>query len=482
MSLPLVKKIAGWRSSVRLPVLASFGFTAVSLVAKLMLVVFTPLITRLLSPAEYGVYTLYASWVGVFTVLCTLDLAGSGLYRGLQKWGREKAPTFLFSASLLILLPFLSVFLLFFAARGTVSSFLGLPAPLLFFLFAEVLGDALLSVSSAFCRYYSHPLRYAVTTLSVTFFSLLFTVLLIRADLLRAEARVVSTAIVTLFVGIAASFFLYKNKKISFSPDVWGFLCRYSLPLFPHALCLCFLTGIGRLSVGKYLGTAELSVYGLAYSIGMVPCFLTVGIQSSYQPWLLRKTAAGEKKEIGKMTNTLAFAVGAVCLSVTLTAPEAVAILAPESYGAALDFVGILSLSVFPLFLYNVEAGIELYYEKTWRLSAATIPVTLLSAAGFLYFVPRYGLSAAAILTPVSYLLLCFSHFLSLKKTARTFRFPFFRLLLLYAAFAAATVAAPRIYGSFVLRYSAVLLLGSAALYLLYRRKDLLLEPKGTVS
>ncbi|GEM_PF-4414722 len=478
MLLSFKNQLKKWKNSLRQPVLASLGFTAVSLVCKLLLVVFTPIFTRLLTPSEYGVYTLFSSFVGVFFIVCTLDLTGGALYRGLLIWGRENAYSFLYAAALLLLLPIMLAFTVFLFFSDAISSFLSLPTPLVYFLFAEILGDALLSVSSAYCRYYSYPLRYAVTTLAFTFFSLIFTLVLILATPFRSEARVVATASVSLAVGILALFTLLKGRKKEFSFDVWRFLCRCALPLFPHALCLCLLTNLGRLSVGRLLGTGMLSSFGLSMSIGMAPCFLTVGIQSAYAPWLLRKTAAGKHKEIAALTGALAFFIGTVCLSVSLAAPEILAFLAPESYRDSLYAVGIVSLGVLPLFLFNVFVGIELCDERTWRLSAATLPITVLFVIGFLCFVPKYGVLAATVLTPFSYLSLALSHALLLKLTKRKTLLPFARLFLCYLVFCAATLGAPLLYELPLLRYLLIFLFMAASFFVLWLQKDKLLEPK----
>ena len=37
-------------------------------------VIFTPIFTRILTPSEFGVYSLYTSLMGLFTAICTLDI------------------------------------------------------------------------------------------------------------------------------------------------------------------------------------------------------------------------------------------------------------------------------------------------------------------------------------------------------------------------------------------------------------------------
>ena len=74
---------------LRTPVRASFGFTAVGMAARAVSVLTTPIFTRLLVPGEYGLYTLYMSWLGLLTPFVTWNMQGGGLYRGLQKAGKD---------------------------------------------------------------------------------------------------------------------------------------------------------------------------------------------------------------------------------------------------------------------------------------------------------------------------------------------------------------------------------------------------------
>ena len=67
--------------SVRLPARAGIWGIISSVVARGVGVVGTPIFTRLLTPAEYGLYPLYTTWAALIGVVATMGLTGSAIYR-----------------------------------------------------------------------------------------------------------------------------------------------------------------------------------------------------------------------------------------------------------------------------------------------------------------------------------------------------------------------------------------------------------------
>ena len=57
-------------------------------------IIFTPIFTRILSPSEFGVYSLYTSLLGIFTVICTFEISGSAIYKCFMKYSGTSSSDF----------------------------------------------------------------------------------------------------------------------------------------------------------------------------------------------------------------------------------------------------------------------------------------------------------------------------------------------------------------------------------------------------
>ena len=96
-----LSKNSGRGISLRLPAKATIYYTLSSALAKAVGILTTPIFTRILSGEDYGKYTLYMSWLGLCTTICTSFVSQGVIYRGLEKFKTQKEE-FIFSSFVII--------------------------------------------------------------------------------------------------------------------------------------------------------------------------------------------------------------------------------------------------------------------------------------------------------------------------------------------------------------------------------------------
>ena len=69
---------------------ASIWFLICSFLQKGISSITVPIFTRLLDTAEYGNYNVFNSWLGIVTVIVTLNLSAGVYTQGLVKFDKEK--------------------------------------------------------------------------------------------------------------------------------------------------------------------------------------------------------------------------------------------------------------------------------------------------------------------------------------------------------------------------------------------------------
>ena len=151
---------------LKIPAKASVWYIGSGGVARAIGALSTPIFTRLLTPEEYGLYPLYNSWIGVLSVLITLELTGSVIYRGFQKYGDRKDE---FTAAALGLLGVVfTVFCAFyFAFYSLIGNFIGLSLRVNIFMLAQIFGNAVISLYLAKARFeYTRECRAAARDFS----------------------------------------------------------------------------------------------------------------------------------------------------------------------------------------------------------------------------------------------------------------------------------------------------------------------------
>ena len=111
--------------------------------------------------------------------------------------------------------------------------------------------------------------------------------------------------------------------------------------------------------------------------------------------------------------------------------PELVSIMGSADYKSSRDFVVLIVISCFIVFLYTFPVNIQFYHENT-----KFIPVGTLLAAGINYIlnyilIPKSGIYGAAIATVASYVLLLVFHHLIAKIKYRYNEISFIQYIIL---------------------------------------------------
>ena len=356
------------KTEIRLPAKAGAWYVAASLLIKLCGMATTPYFTRVMSPDEYGTYSLYMSWIAMLSILTTLGLGGSAIYRGMQKFDSEGNR--LLSSTLGLALCSLAVFsvtALFFPSGA--SNLLGLPKRLVYILIFQIAFDTVIALYLARCRYLYGYRAVIAINIGSALLSLALSLALSRiyepTATLRALALLGSTALFA--IPIAIMIFL-KDMRL-FSRKIWGFLLRFNLPLLPHLLACSLMSNLDKVMISRVAGEKSLASFSVAYSLGAGVNFVMVGLGSALSPWIMRKIAQGAQKKVAQVSLKLTclMAIGAVAI-LTL-APELFALLAPSSYFSALPSVYPITICAEVSFIGSVTATGLIRAERTALLS-----------------------------------------------------------------------------------------------------------------
>ena len=68
---------------------ASLWFLICNFAQKAIAVISTPIFTRLLSTEQYGEYNVFQSWMGIITVIVTLNLSMGVFLQGMVKFEED---------------------------------------------------------------------------------------------------------------------------------------------------------------------------------------------------------------------------------------------------------------------------------------------------------------------------------------------------------------------------------------------------------
>ena len=450
----MIRKVRTAYQNLAQPVKASLWFLICGFLQKGISMITTPIFTRVMTEAEYGRFSTYNSWLGIIQIIVSLNLAAGVYTRGLVKNEEDQDR---FSSSMLGLSTtcILIWSIVYALLHKWVNHWLGLNTVLMVAMFFEIWSHAAYQFWSNRERVNYRYKRLVILTLSYVILRPLLAVLCIyRTDEVhQVEARVIATTLVNVVLFTVLYISISRKGKKFFSKKYWGYALKFNLPLVPHYLSQVVLNQSDRLMINRICGSVETAYYSVAYTLAMVLQILNNSVSATMNPWIYKAIKNNQAYKIGKVSYAVLGLIALLNLAVILAAPELLSILAPESYMAAVWVVPPVTVSVYFMFLYNLFATFEYYYEKTHYVTIATIVGAVLNIVLNAVFIPKFGFIAAGYTTLACYILYAFAHYFFMRRVLRKF------------------MNGTKIYDvRIILALGLFLLLGAAAIMLLYTR------------
>lgn len=413
----MLSKLRSYYDRLSPPVKASLWFLICGFLQKGISLLTTPVFTRVMTDGEYGRFQVYNSWLGIVQIIVSLNLAAGVYTRGLVKneEDQDRFSSSMLGLSTTCVLLWCVIYALF---HKTINQLLDLSTGLMIAMLAEVWAHAAYQFWSNRERVnYRYKKLVALTLAYVILRPLLGVFWVMRVDEgHQVEARVFTTVLVNvvLFTGLYVS--LTRKGRQFYNRKYWAYALKFNIPLVPHYLSQIVLNQSDRLMINKYCGAAETAYYSVAYTMAMVLQILNTSISGTMNPWIYKSIRDGKAKQIGPVSYMVLLLIAALNLAVVLAAPELLRLLGPERYQAAVWVVPPVTVSVYFMFLYNLFATFEYYFEKTHYVAAATVGGAVLNVVLNAVFIPKFGFVAAGYTTLACYILYAFAHYFFMKK------------------------------------------------------------------
>ena len=384
-------------------------YTVSSISVKAILIITTPIFTRMMSTADYGLSATFTTWFTLLNVICSLNLWYSIGRAKLDFPG--KLEEFVGSVQLLafsfaFILEAISLF--FF---DSVCKALDLNGPLLIALYIYLLFYPAVQLTQSKLKYlYNYKSNIAITiytTISTVVIALTLVILMPNnAALGKSLGAVISTGALAAFIWIRA----FSKKTVSINLNYWRYGLKISVPLILNSISLNILAQSDRVFITKFCGTHYTGIYSLAYSYAILINIILNAANEAWLPWFHDTFFDEGYEEIKKNVKPLIvfgcwFGIGCIAI-----APEAIALLGGSAYAEGVWAVPPVTLGIVCSYIFQHYEHIELHLKKTWFISVGTVIAAGANIVLNYIFVPKYGFVAAAYTTLACYLLLMVLH------------------------------------------------------------------------
>jgi O-antigen/teichoic acid export membrane protein len=360
---------------------------------------------NLLTPEEFGSFSVFMSYVGIAAILLTLNM-----HTALGRYCYEKSDNFnqFFSTSVILTTACLvvaSAALLVFGEK--VDAMMGVTHGLLVPLIILVL----INVSFAIFLQVLQPQRESMKIGKVNVLNayLGFGTGTALAYALKYDKHL-GFIYGQMAVGLLSMAYIIHQLKryftFTFEKESLRYILTYSLPLLPYVLCGQVLDQFGRIMINNYAGSADAGLYSFAQNIGML---LSVFISALLTAWtpdyfedIENKDYSKLNSDIDKMLRLIAF----IAAGLILFGGDIGSVMGSGAYRAALYLIPIFVLGFFFTALWQVYGRALGYTRKTYLISFVAITAICINVGLTVHLVPLYGYAAGAYSTLISYVVM----------------------------------------------------------------------------
>lgn len=399
---------------------ASIWFLFANIFQKAVMIIFTPVFTRVMTTEEFSKYAVFQSWEAIFTVFATLNISSYATAKALVDIKEDKEK-FVFSAEVLTIILTGITFCAYLFMRLVCGRFGDLPIPIMISLFCDIIFVAIFNFWSQLERYFLRYRALVVSSILIGIFSPVIAFILISYSdtlgLYKGWARIVSVVVLNGILGIILFFISSKKSKCDLQIHYWKYCIIYCVPLIPHFLAAAFLQKVSQLFVDHYAGGEASGIFSLANSLALMMMVFNDALTKTLVPWTYKKLAEKKYEDINNPIILSLLGIGILDLLMCLVAPEVVNIFADSAYKNAIYAIPPLVGVCFLGFLYNAYTNIEYYYQETKYVSSASIIAGISIVILEEILVPKFGYMAAAYSTLISYCIYAFMHYIFMKKT-----------------------------------------------------------------
>ena len=367
-----------------------------------------PILTRYLSPAEYGqvaIFQTLLAGLGAFVGLSGQGAAGVKYYD--NHFSKQELKYFIGNCFLILAATISLVLLAALIFRHPLSNWLALETNWLLLSVGVSGATFIAALRMGQWQVRKQAKNYGAFQVSQSLINMLLSLLVVVYFLQGAAGRIWVLGVVPMAFAVVALFLLYKDDLLGFAwrPNYLREILAFGVPLIPHSAGLFLLSSVDRFVINDKLGLAQVGIYMVAVQLTAAMGLVFDAINNAYVPWLferLKRNQIEEKKQIVRWTYAYCIALLGVAALAFIIGPSMLILVAGEKYSAAADVIGWLALGQAFHGMYLMVTNYIFYSKRTGLLSFSTITSGLINVGLLVVLISSMGLKGAAIAFAIS--------------------------------------------------------------------------------
>ena len=368
-----------------------------------------PILTRYLTPEDYGIISMFGVLVSLVTPFTGLSINGA-IARMYYEKENVDIKEYITNCIYILVFSTALVSILFTLFAGVISKIISLPVQILWVVIAISFAQFITRIVLTLWQVQVKPLQYSAYQISQTFVNASLSIWLVVAVGLAWQGRIFAQLITFSVFTVIGIIILLKNKwlKFRYNPSYIKHALGFGVPLIPHALGGVIMTMTDRVFITNMVGIETTGIYTVGYQIGMIINLLATSFNQAYVPWLYEQLKANiftKKIKIVKFTYLYFVAIVAMALGLSFFAPGFLNLFVGEQFTGSSIFVVWIAIGYAFNGMYLMVVNYIFYAQKTSYLAWLTLGSAVLNIGLNYVIISKYGAIGAAQATTIIFLI-----------------------------------------------------------------------------
>lgn len=368
-----------------------------------------PFFTSLMNTHEYGIYSVYSSYLAVFEVVLLLGLSSTVNIARYTEGIRFRSyigtsvsvPLILGSVCLAGLNIYFSLAGSLLAMGRELWNCMVITAAVT--AAAQIIGAGLI-IEGEYKKYMAYSMTATAGNIILS--------LLLCCTVYRSHDVYMARVLGNMFSALVSTAFIMLLTKTL--PKIQAGYVRpalaWGIPLLFHTLATVVLTQSDRIMIRYMDSYSAAGIYSIAVTLVTIPAVLESSLAQAWTPWFYERLDRKEYAAATELNDKLIIAFMYITAAFMLVSPDIIHFFTNKKYWGSILSILPLALSVFGELLYSIPAGVEYYYKKTSFLMTATMITVAVNITLNFTLIKFMGYTGAAYATAVSKLVLFLIH------------------------------------------------------------------------
>ncbi len=385
----------------------SIIYLSSSLISKAVPFLMLPILTKYLSPEDYGILSIFAIFVSIYVAFVGMMMQNniSKNYFMLEKPELSinigNIINILFFTTIIYLL--VSIILFFYK-----ETFFSIPSWLLLCIPALAFMQMIHTMNTTILRNEQRALMFGIFEVCIAFVTISLTVLFLIKFNYGWMSQVYSVFIASFIFCIIG--FIYMKKRdyinLSFDKEHIKSILKISIPLIPHGLGGLIIAASDRLFIERMVGLEATGLYAVGYSFGMIVSLFSDAFIKAWSPWFYKNLAnpTYEKKaKIVKFTYFYIIGIFLLALIIAFIAEFLLPYIVDSRYLSSKEFIIWIAIGYSIRGIYQIFFPYLIHISKTQFLAVSTFVAAILNLILNYFFIKIYGAIGATYATVVAF-------------------------------------------------------------------------------